>query len=287
MNPIGKLRPLLLCGIACILISTNTVSMAAATDANRLTYLDSDDPFYTGRDFPRLTTPQWLGEPGVDAVVTLAIDDMQDTQRYETFLRPILERLKQIDGREPISIMTVAVKPEDPQLQSWLKEGLSLEVHTLSHPCPLCAGGNFAEATHNVHGCIDLMNQIPGNHPVAFRMPCCDSMDSASPRFYSEIFNRVTPEGKFLTLDSSVFTITTTNDTRLPRELVLDKDGRERFRKYLVTETNAISKVTMKSYAANIEDYPYPYLIGKLCWEFQAWCRAIGRGLISKVRPMS
>ena len=37
-----------------------------ATDGNRLSYLDSDDPFYVGRDFPRLITPQWVGEEGVD-----------------------------------------------------------------------------------------------------------------------------------------------------------------------------------------------------------------------------
>ncbi|MDB6121703.1 MAG: putative rane-bound dehydrogenase [Pedosphaera sp.] len=265
MNPFGKLSLLgLLLGVG----SAFAACAAPGADANRLTYLDLDDPFYVGRNFPRLTTPQWIGELGVDAVVTLAVDDMQDAKKYELFLRPILERLKQIDGREPVSIMTVSVKPEDPQLQTWLKAGLSLEVHTLSHPCPLCAGGNFAAATHNVHGCIDLMNQIPGNHPVAFRMPCCDSMNSASPRFYSEIFNRVTPAGKFLTLDSSVFNIITTNDPAPSSELTIDKDGRERFRKYLVAETNAISKVSMQAYSANIEDYPYPYIIGKLCWEF-------------------
>jgi len=38
-------------------------------------YLDGNDPFYPNRDFPSLTTPQWVGEPGVEAVVILAIDD--------------------------------------------------------------------------------------------------------------------------------------------------------------------------------------------------------------------
>src|SRR5213594_1253583 len=108
-------------------------------DANRLTYLDDSDPFNVGRGFPRLTTPQWVGEPGVQAVVVLAIDDLNQPERWEKFLRPILERLKQIDGRAPVSIMTVSVDPRDPQLQTWLKEGLSLEAHTLSHPCPLLA----------------------------------------------------------------------------------------------------------------------------------------------------
>ena len=33
-----------------------------STNGNRLSHLDSDDPFYPGRDFPKLITPQWIGE---------------------------------------------------------------------------------------------------------------------------------------------------------------------------------------------------------------------------------
>ena len=40
--------------------------------------------------------------------------------------------------------------------------------------------------------------------------------------------------------------------------IVLDADGRERFRKYL----------PFKSFVNTIEDYPYPYIIGGTCWEF-------------------
>jgi putative heme-binding domain-containing protein len=65
-----------------------------AVNANRLTYLDSDDPFYVSKDFPKLTIPQWLGEPGVDAVVTLAIDDMADTARYTTVMNIMFSRLE-------------------------------------------------------------------------------------------------------------------------------------------------------------------------------------------------
>src|SRR6266853_2294069 len=103
----------------------------AKPDANRLTYLDETGPFYVGLNFPKLTTPQWAGEPGVQAVVILAIDDMRDPQKYETFLRPVLERLKQIDGRAPLSIFCNQLDAQHPQLQAWLKEGLSFEVHTL------------------------------------------------------------------------------------------------------------------------------------------------------------
>jgi hypothetical protein len=241
-----------------------------SSDGNRLVYLDENDPFYPNLSFPKLTTPQWVGETGIEAVVILSIDDMRETERYEKFLRPILERLKRIDGRAPASIMVNAIAPTNAPLQAWLKEGLSLEVHTLAHPCPCLAKGDFNAAANTYHGCVELMNQIPGNKPVAFRMPCCDSMNSPSPRFYAEIFNRTNGAGQFLTIDSSVMNIPTPKDPSLPRELVLDRDGREKFRKYLPTETNATTKVSMKSFATTIEDYPYPYIIGKLCWEFPA-----------------
>lgn len=219
---------------------------------NRLTYLDENDPFYVHREFPRLTTPQWVGEPGVEAVVILSIDDMREPQKYETFLRPILERLKQIDGRAPVSIFCNALDPQQAQLQAWLKEGLSLEIHTLAHPCPCLAKGDFAAAADTYHGCVDLLNRVPGNKPVAFRMPCCDSMNSPSPRFYSEIFNRTNAVGQFLTIDSSVMNITTPKDKTLPRQLVVDADGREKFHKYLPTETNATTRVSMKSFVTTM-----------------------------------
>ena len=86
-------------------------------DGNQLSYLqDPVDPYYVHRDFAKLTTPQWVGDNHVKAVVVLAIDDMRDTAKYEAYLRPILERLKQIDGRAPVSIMTNRVDPQDPQL---------------------------------------------------------------------------------------------------------------------------------------------------------------------------
>src|SRR5437588_3233674 len=87
---------------------------SALPHANRLVYLDETDPFHPGRTFPKLTTPQWIGEPGVEAAVILAIDDMTEPARWEAFLRPVLDRLKRIDGRAPVSIMTVSVDPQQP-----------------------------------------------------------------------------------------------------------------------------------------------------------------------------
>ena len=236
--------------------------------ANRLTYLDGSDPFYAGLNLPRLTTPQWAGEPGVEAAVILAIDDLREPEKYETFLRPILDRLRQIDGRAPVSIFCNQLDARNPQLQSWLREGLSFEVHTLTHPCPLLANRDFLAAAANYQDCVELLNRIPGNKAVAFRMPCCDSMNSPSPRFYAEIFNRVNTAGQFLTIDSSVMNITTADDNALPRELVLDADGREKFRKYFPVATNEVTRLGLKWFGTTIENYPYPFVIGRLCWEF-------------------
>ena len=241
------------------LICAASTLLAAEPDGNRLAYLDGVDPYYPRLGFARLTTPQWVGEEGVEAVVVLAIDDMRDNApRYETYFRPILSRLKEIDGRAPVSIMTCRIDPESPQVQAWLKEGLSIEVHTLTHPCPLLQKGDFAEARRTVHGGVDLLGRIPGNLPVAFRMPCCDSLNTPSPRFYAEIFNKRSPEGRSLAIDSSVFQVFTPADPALPRDLVVEPDGRERFRKY----------IPFPSFVNTIENYPYPYVIGGLCWEF-------------------
>src|SRR6266542_3255081 len=251
------------------LFAITTLDKARAdSNANRLSYLDDDNPFPVGLNFPRLTTPQWVGEPGVEAVVILAIDDLREPQKYEAFLRPILGRLKRSDGRAPVSIFCNQLDPQNSQLQAWIKEGLSLEVHTLTHPCPLLANSNFVAAAANYHDCVDLLNRIPGNRPVAFRMPCCDSMNSPSPRFYAEIFDRVSATGRFLTMDSSIMNLTTASDPSLPGELVRDADGREKFRKYFPAETNAVTRLSLKEFGTTIEDYPFPYVIGKLCWEF-------------------
>ncbi len=230
-----------------------------AAQTNTLTYLDEPaEGYYPGTAFPKLTTPQWVGEEGVDVVITLGIDDMADTAKYEAYLRPILERLKQIDDRAPVSIMACKVDPTDPQLQTWLDEGLSIEVHTVDHPCPCLQGSDFATAKSTFDRCVDTMGSIPGNTPVAFRTPCCDSRNTPSPRLWQEIFNRRTEAGNFLQADSSVFTVFTDADPDLPRELVLDPNGTPRFAKY----------IPFPSFVNKIQNYPYPYVIGKLGWQF-------------------
>ncbi len=245
--------------IAFLLVSACGL-LSASEPGNRLAYLNGPvDPYHVSIHTARLITPQWIGEPGVDAVVVLAIDDMSDLDKYENYLRPILERLKQIDGRAPVSIMTQSVDPADPRLQAWAQEGVSVEAHTRNHPCPCLQGSQLDLAKATFDECVDQLAQIPSGPPVAYRMPCCDSMNSVSPRFFAEIFFKVTPQGHFLSLDSSVCVLFTPGDPTLPRALVVDDQGRERFRKYIPTDR------TMANY---IEDYPYPYVIGNRCWEF-------------------
>src|ERR1043166_4240643 len=257
---------LLLTGLLLVLFCLNPLpalsqsALTAMTNGNRLAYLDESDPFYPGLQFPKLTTPQWIGEEGVDAVVILAIDDMRETPKYETFIRPILDRLKQIDGRAPFSIMCNKFPITNAIVEQWLKEGVSLEVHTLTHPFPLLAKSNFVAAVKDYNGCIDMLNQIPGNKPIAYRMPYCDSLNTPSPRFYAEIFNTTNALGQFLGIDSSIMNITTSADPALPRNIPIQADGKERFRKY----------IPFPSFVTTIENYPYPYVIGKLCWEFPA-----------------
>ena len=240
--------------LACFFVWPATQCVAAESAQPR----SQCDPYYPGLDSPKLTTPQWVGDQDVEAVVILSIDDMRDSGKYEAYLRPILDRLKQIDGRAPVSIFTNSIEPTDPQLQQWLREGLSLEVHTVDHPCPLLKDGDFAKAKSTYDRCVDLMASIPNNNPVAFRMPCCDSLNTPSPRFWTEIFAKSTAQDRFLQIDSSVFNIFTADDTDLPRNVVINEIGKSRMRHY----------VPFQSFVNTIENYPYPYIIGDACWEF-------------------
>ena len=242
-----------------------TLSLAVAGDTgdsgvdNRLTYLDEFcDPYCVELGSAKLATPQWVGDEGVEAVVVLANDDLGDVGHHEKYIRPIMRRLKEFDADSGVSLMANHIPPDDPQLQAWLEEGVNVEAHTWDHPCPCLQGGDLAKAKATFDRCIDNLRNIPGGRTVAYRMPCCDSMNSVSPRFFTEIFNKTTPSGNFLEVDSSVFQLITSDDPDLPRRLVLENDGTERFRKYVPTDRLMVNL---------IENYPYPYVIGRLVWE--------------------
>lgn len=242
-----------------LLWSLGALAAGAADTGNRLAWVDDPcNPYYVGLDAPKLVTPQWVGQPGVEAVIVLSIDDMRSSASYERCLRPIIERLKQIDGRGPISIMTNHAELADPQLQQWLAEAVTVEAHTITHPCPCLQGNDLAKAKETYDGAIDLLVQVPNNPVTAFRMPCCDSMNSVGPRFFTELFGKTTPAGNFLRVDSSVFMAFTADDPALPASLATDEEGRPRFTKYIPRDRNFVNYV---------ENYPYPYVIDRLCWE--------------------
>src|SRR5947209_4558727 len=234
---------------ACLLVSLSpgllvSPAQAGGGDGNRLTYLDDTwNPYYVGRSFPKLVTPQWVGEDGVECVIVLAIDDMRGPEKWEAFLRPILKRLQKIDGRAPVSIMTCQIDPNHPHLQTWLKEGLSLETHTADHPCPLFKLGDLAKVKDTYDRCVDQLAAVPNSKPVAFRVPCCDSLNTPTPRFYFNVFNKTTPKGNFLELDSSVFNVFTAADPELPRDVFRGPDGANRFRKYLPADRTFVNTI--------------------------------------------
>lgn len=242
------------------LFAQQVSNSAASANANRLTHLDEFcNPYSLNSNSSKLTTPQWIGEAGVDAVITLGIDDMRDPAKYEAYLRPLLNRLKKIDGRAPVSIMTCSVDPKHEQLQKWLEEGLSIECHTIDHPCPCLQGGSFDRAKDTYDRCVDLMNQIPNSAPVAFRFPCMDSLNTPSPRAFSEIVNQRTAKGNFLQISTSVTCLFTPDDPTIQQHFVVDeKSQSNRFKKY----------VPFPSFVNQIQNYPFPYLIGNQCWEF-------------------
>ncbi len=252
---------------------------------SRFVYLDEQNPYYPNYAFPKLTTPMWVGEQGVDAVVLLTIDDMgratpvgsvpgyvKPPDVYQQFLLPLVNRLKKYQGRAPISIFTCQADPADGMLRAFLHEGVSLEVHTTTHPVPLLrtppgtpAGEQSLElAVRDVFTCLASLNEVPEAHPVCLRVPGCDARNTSSPRLYAEILTRRTAKGGFLTADSSIFMIYTSQDKTIPRALVLDEDGTEHFHNY-------IKHIRWcPHYVNNVFNYPYPYAINNLIWEFAA-----------------
>lgn len=259
-----------------------TLVSAAADDrvGSRFAYLDTLDPYYPDLATAKLTTPMWVGEEGVDAVVQLSIDDMGRSNSpfklmalaksppfYYQFLQPTIERLQKIDGRAPISIYTLQADRGDAWLQRMLQEGLSIEAHTFSHPVPYFRtdpsgrGDSLEWCIRDFLDCVAGLKVASGRSPVAWRMPGCDARNTTSPRFYTEVFPRRTGTGEFLAMDSSIFMVFTSADQTLPRDRVLDGEGRERFGRFVT------GIPFTKQFVNTVINYPYPYVINGLLWE--------------------
>ena len=276
----GRRTIIPLCWVAVL-----TCAVAGERLGSRFAYLDERDPYYPNLQFPKLTTPMWVGEPGVEAVVLLSIDDMSRTNSpvklpsyakapevYHEFLRPVIERLRRIDGRAPITVFTLQTNPDDPVVQRMLAEGLSIEAHTYTHPVPFFrtntpaapAPDSLAACRSDFLECVANLHALRGNRPVAFRMPGCDGRNTTSPRFYAELFPLRTPRGEFLAMDSSIFTYFTADDPALPRDLLFEADGREKFGKFV----RGIPYT--RHYHNSVVNYPYPYVINGTIWELPA-----------------
>lgn len=248
---------------------------------SRFAFLDERDPYYPGLATAKLTTPMWIGEEGVEAVVQLSIDDMgrinpafrlmsyaKSPQFYYQFLQPAIERLQRIDKRAPISIYTLQAQADDPWFQRLLKEGVSIEAHTFTHAVPYLRRDPSTMSQESLEWCIrDFTDCVAGltaalgGPPAAWRMPGSDARNTTSPRFYTEVFPRKTAAGDFLTMDSSIFGVLNSADASLPRDLVLDADGRERFQRFVT------GIPFTKLYVNSVINHPYPYVINGLLWE--------------------
>jgi putative membrane-bound dehydrogenase-like protein len=245
-------RTFLLLGISFLPLLESTQGEVSV--GNRLAYLDDpNNPWLMDRGSAKLITPQWIGEMGVEAAIVLAIDDMSgDGQHFRNYLSPIIDRLQDIDGRGPVSITCNQPEPAHPNMQWFLQQGVSLETHTITHPCPLLQRHRFRRAVIDYHGCVDLLAQIPNNRSVGFRFGCMDGQNTPSPRAYAEILNGVSPKGHFMSMSTSVGMVFTTEDPELPKALFdPNMGGANRFSRYLMT-----------GFVNYLEDYPYPYVIG-------------------------
>ena len=264
---------------------------------SRFAYLDELNPYYPHGSFPKLTTPMWIGEEGVDAVILLSIDDMGgpsfrprfdvSPEAFSRFLEPMVERLKKIDGRAPLAIMTCQTPPKNSTLPRFLKDGLSLDCHTFTHRFPFFRSNEghgpdkaLKFARLDYLACMENLFGVPGNRPVAHRMPGCDAQNSVSPRFYTEVFPLRTSDGRFLTCDTSICTWFPSSDTSLPREWRYDADGRPRFDKFVdnIPQT--------RHFVNSIENFPYPYVINNTIWEFPVTIPCDSHG-VHQHRPQS
>jgi len=246
---------------------------------SRLAYLDGDDPYYPNGSFPKFTTPMWVGEDDVEAVIALTIDDMcrpfpkgrpeglpvyaRQPRVYLDFLQPVVDRLLKIDGRAPVSVFCLQLDESDATVERMLRLGMSMECHTFTHPVPLMRAGGGEDSLALVKAdylrSVSSLQQVEGSQPVAHRTPGCDARNTASPRFFTEVFPLSS-----LQMDSSIFTAFAKPVPGLPTEWFFHPGGRPRFARFI-----AGIPFTRK-FVNYVDSYPYPYVINRRIWELPA-----------------
>ena len=136
-------RDVLLGTMFVLLLSAFPSLFAAPPDGNRLAYLDEVESLLSPQGFPQADhapVGRRAGRRGGGGA-----GDRRHARpgRYEAYLRPILNRLKAIDGRAPVSIMTNQVDPRIPGSRRGSRRGCRSSATRSTHPCPLLAEGRF------------------------------------------------------------------------------------------------------------------------------------------------
>lgn len=242
---------------ALLLVLLCAPTSAEPRDPDRLHHQGAiAEPFAPDRQRARLTTPQWIGRPGVEAAIVVSIDDLDASEPHARFLAPILEQLETTTGRGAVSLLANRPDPTDPGLPPLLSRGVSIGGHSETHACPLLQAGSLARAQRDVHANLLRLFSIPGNRPIVFRTPCADSQNTPSPRVYAEVLAGLSPRGQFFRASSSVAHVFTAADPALPWAVATRADGTPRFARHLAP-----------GHEMYIEDYPYPYVVGHTLWE--------------------
>ena len=256
------------CALLSLLLLPGPLS-ADSAGGSRFDYLEESGPFYPNGDFPRLITPQWIGEPGVDAVIHLTVDGISQVKSLPDhaltpaacldFLEPAIRYLTAIDGRAPITLYALRVHPRDPTLKRLADAGIATESHTFTHPVPLLQTdksgplgiGTLMKARGDFMGSLANLAAVPRINPSAFRAPAFDSRNVVSPRLFTDLLSARLPSGRYLSLDSSVTTWLTSADSDLGNRSV----------RYLANIPGCSRYVNV------IRDYPYPYVVDGIFWE--------------------
>ncbi|MGI9456606.1 MAG: PVC-type heme-binding CxxCH protein, partial [Aeoliella sp.] len=244
-------------GLANFAALATCTAEAPAGVANRLNYLDDFcEPFYPQRELAKLTTPQWIGQSGVEAVVILTIEGSANDAALRAALAPIVDRLKTIDEGVPLTIFTESPPKVRTEWEAWCEAGLTFEPTLLHHDGPLLSEQGIDDARDLYKRCVEKFFQDARHLPTVFRPPGSARFNATSPRLHAECLSRSTARDNFIPISSSVGHLFTPDDSALPAHLVKDERGVARFEKHI-----------SPGYVTSIRDYPYPYVVGRLQWE--------------------
>lgn len=200
-----------------------------------------------------LPTPAWIGEQGVDAAVIVSVDDLRGAklQKYNDFLSPILQELRSNNywseqANPSITIFACDLFGLTASRITNLTRTYDLQVHTISHNCPLFDEAREDKITATKSANDEIKRSIAhlqdsGVEVAAFRAPCCDSQNEAMPNAFANMLIESN-----LTVDSSVC-------------VVLGRDAHNDSKQQSYLPSGFDNFIT---------NYPYPYVADNKIWEF-------------------